>query len=349
MPKQLLDAAQVRPAVQQMRGEAVAQRMRRRALADADARGPCAQPPAHVAGAQRPPGLAQEQHIRRIGPCSARERRTSPLQVEPHRRHRRLSHRHQPRLAPLSLHPQLLSVVVHVRPAQRHDLLGSQPARICQLEHRAVAQVQWTRRRDAFEQPGGLTRTQHTRKMGGSSRRGHQVGRVLGDPPVLALACEQRAQRRQLAGRGARGGGPAVRRAFGEVGDVTAHVLWAQLLRRQATADGPPRELSEIDRVRAARALGGVAPSQVLAQQRDRLRPGAAQRRSPFGRELIRLDSHLELYFAAAGAPPSWLGFKRAARRTGVRHRPLPNRRLVCTARSTAERGGCSETSSETR
>ena len=68
MPEQLLDAAQVRAAVEQVRREAVPERVRRdlasTPLGDrADARSPRAQPPAHVARAKRAAGLRQEQRL----------------------------------------------------------------------------------------------------------------------------------------------------------------------------------------------------------------------------------------------------------------------------------------------
>ena len=65
--EQLLDAAQVRAAVQEVRREAVAQRVRGGSAGDAGPLGPHPQPPPHVARAQRAPGLAQEQSPLRAG------------------------------------------------------------------------------------------------------------------------------------------------------------------------------------------------------------------------------------------------------------------------------------------
>ena len=53
MAEQLLDAAQIGAAIQEVRSEAVAQGVRRGAAGDAGTLGPDAQPPAHVAGTQR--------------------------------------------------------------------------------------------------------------------------------------------------------------------------------------------------------------------------------------------------------------------------------------------------------
>src|SRR5271169_1950155 len=68
VPEQLLDAPEIRAAVQQVRREAVPERVRRGgSIADTPhACGPCPQPAPHVAGTQPAAALAQKQGIARV-------------------------------------------------------------------------------------------------------------------------------------------------------------------------------------------------------------------------------------------------------------------------------------------
>ena len=84
--------------------------------------------------------------------AAIRERRPAPLQVVPQRRQRHLAHGHVARLAALALHPQLLPVVVDIGASQRHDLLRAQAARVGELEHRPVAQLEAGAGGDALQQ-----------------------------------------------------------------------------------------------------------------------------------------------------------------------------------------------------
>ena len=122
MAEQLLDRAQVGAAVEQVRREAVAQRVRRGLARGAGALRPAPHPAAHVARRQPPAAAAQEQRRarlvprRRRGPPSrrVRERRPGALEVVAQRGHRGLADGHDARLAALALDPQLLAVVVDV-------------------------------------------------------------------------------------------------------------------------------------------------------------------------------------------------------------------------------------------
>src|SRR4051794_12980249 len=63
MAEQLLDAPQVRAALQQMGRKRVAQGVRRDAAGDCGLADPPLQPPAHVRGVQAPPALRDEQSV----------------------------------------------------------------------------------------------------------------------------------------------------------------------------------------------------------------------------------------------------------------------------------------------
>ncbi len=153
--------------------------------------------------------------------------------------------RAEARLAPLALDPQLLGVVFHVARLQRDELLGSQPARVGELEHRAIAQLERAAGGDAVQQLGRLACAQHARQMRGAPRRRDQVGRILGYPPVLALAREQRPQRCELACGRRRRGSP-----LGQMGDVAAHGLRADDLLRGRGSEPRPNERTARGRCR---------------------------------------------------------------------------------------------------
>ncbi len=132
---------------------------------------------------------------------------------------------HEARLSPLALDAQLLAVVVHVDRLQRHQLLRAQAARVGQLEHRPVAQLQWAARRDRVEQARRFRRAEHPRQVRAPSRRRDQVRRVLGDQRraragsrtarVAPPACVRSCSVPRPARRGARcSGAPPLGRAL---------------------------------------------------------------------------------------------------------------------------------------
>src|SRR5580692_9094737 len=90
------------------------------------------------------------------------------------------------------------------------------------------------------------------------------------------------------------------------MGDVAAHGLGVDVGGREAAIAGPPRELTDVERVRVARAWRGVAPAQVELEQRARLSPGTARAHLLHGRHpLLSWDAHLILYFATRDAAPA--------------------------------------------
>ncbi len=216
----------------------------------------------------------------------ARERRPRPFckSVRPARRRpdrgqRRLADGHEARLAPLALHPQLLAVVVDVGAAQRDELLGAQPARVGELEHRAVAQLQRPRRRSQGSPSSSARRprARSARAADAQPRRGVETrsagfwairpcSRWLANSARSAASLRAEvlgAARSRLvsARRGARRSGarPSARPRCGASPRTIAQ-----------RANWP-----HIDRVRAARARGRVAAAQILVQQRGRRSPHA--------------------------------------------------------------------------
>ena len=109
MAEQLLDRAQVRAALQQVRRERVAQGVRVDAALERGVPRPDAQPAAHVGGRQPAAGLAEEQ--RRLV-AAAREGRAGALEVARERAQRGLAGGNDPRLGALALDAQLLGVEV---------------------------------------------------------------------------------------------------------------------------------------------------------------------------------------------------------------------------------------------
>src|SRR6185312_5619668 len=125
VPQKLLDRAQVRAALEQVRGEGVAQGMGRDAALHLGVAGPRPQPPAHVGGRQPPARLREEQRRAAIAVSEGGPR---ALEVAGERLERGLADGHDPRLAALALDAQLLVVERDRGDVERHELLGPQAA-----------------------------------------------------------------------------------------------------------------------------------------------------------------------------------------------------------------------------
>ena len=91
--------------------------------------------------------------------------RAAPRQVALQRPLRGLSDREDPRLRAFAEHPQLLGVKIERVQVQVDDLLTSKPARIRQLEHGAVAELEWAAGGDAVEQRSDVVFLQRTRQV----------------------------------------------------------------------------------------------------------------------------------------------------------------------------------------
>ena len=148
MAEQLLNAAQVGAAVEQVRCEAVTQRVRRDRAAARSPDRPLRGQAGPVRSRRRTSLVPSrrpvfERNSASVDAAALAARRAEvvarAIEVRAQRQKRRLADRHEARLATLALDPQLLAVLVDVGRAQRDELLGAQPAGVCQLEHRAVA------------------------------------------------------------------------------------------------------------------------------------------------------------------------------------------------------------------
>ncbi len=221
-------------------------------------------------------------------------------------RHRGLADGHEARLAALALHAQLLAVVVDVARPQRHELLGAQAARVGELEHRAVAQLQRARRRGSPSSSRAASRALSTRgRCAAAPGRGHEIGGVLGDRARARAGSRTARAARPACAREVLGAAPP---ALGEVRDVAAHGL----RRRRPPARGPARPPSartgaRSTRVRAARARAPRRAAQVLVEQRDRLAP-TRSRSCPSLDASARLGPHVPACFAARARAPACAG-----------------------------------------
>ena len=197
MSQQLLDRAQVGAALQQVRGERVAQRVRRdrRTLAGLEP-----QPAAHVRGRQAPAALREEQRARSSpaverpcgrGPGSGRAPARRARRPAP-----RASGRPCPRRAPPRASGSRLGQV------EVHELLRAQAGRVGQLEHGAVAQVERRRGGDPLEQLGHLARASAPRQVGVLLGARDEVGRVRLELAALDQVAVEGADRGQLARHG---------------------------------------------------------------------------------------------------------------------------------------------------
>src|SRR5690348_15699804 len=129
--QELLDRAEVGAALEQVRGERVAQGVRRHAALHLGPPRPRPQAAAHVGGRQAPAGLREEQ--RRLA-VAGLEGGTGALEVARDRSQGGLAGRHDPGLAALARDAQLLAVEVDRRGVERDELLGPQAAGVGDLE-----------------------------------------------------------------------------------------------------------------------------------------------------------------------------------------------------------------------
>ncbi len=222
MSQELLDRAQVGAPLQHVGRKRVAERVWR----DMAGHGRLAHPPIQTAsdvGGREPPPTARQEQRRLVR--IRHERRAGVAQIALQRSLGRLPHRHDARLAALAGHAQTLSDSKSGASASRLiDLLGAQAARIGELEHRPVPDLEGSRGRNLIEKPGDLVRSQDPGEPRRLLRHRQELGRVLRRLAPIARggrggrgrrrACArrsrararaQRARRRRRAGRGRRG------------------------------------------------------------------------------------------------------------------------------------------------
>ena len=169
MAEQLLNRAKVRAALQQVRRERVAERVRmgvgeRRRLPRGQAR-PDPQPPPHVGGPQPSPRLGHEQRAPAVAagsPPSAAPGGPPPGSARsPAGRALRPARAGSCRPCPRRGRSRRRSRRAEV---ERHELLGAQAGRVGELEQRAVAQRQRRGRWDPVQQHRNLVGLEHARQ-----------------------------------------------------------------------------------------------------------------------------------------------------------------------------------------
>ena len=138
--QKLLDRAQVRPALEQMGRERVAQRVRRNAARRPPPRAPtCSSRRRTSDGDEPPPAAAEEQRgSSRAAPSAWR----ATSQIAAQRALSGLADRHDPRLRALAGDADGLGVEVDVAEVERDDLLGAQAAGVGELEQGTVADLE---------------------------------------------------------------------------------------------------------------------------------------------------------------------------------------------------------------
>ena len=202
MAEQLLDGAQVGAALEQVGGERVAQRVRRRRPGPRRGRAQTRSRRRTSEVDSRRPGLREEQRGLAVAGSAARAR---ALEVAGHGAQRGLTRRDDPRLRALALHAQLLGVEVDRGHVERDELLGPQARGVGDLEQRPVAQLERRRGRDAVEQRGHLVGAQHARQRGaGAWARAIRSAGLWAIVAVLAQRAVEGAQGGELAGDGRR-------------------------------------------------------------------------------------------------------------------------------------------------
>ena len=188
------------------------------------------------------------------------ERGARALEVEREGRERRLADRDKARLAPLALHTQLLAVVIDVADSQqrrspRRAVRTSRPARTAPGRAAPAGRSRESRRAGRVTSRVLSTRGSRTGRLGVAIRSAgfwaiRPCSRRLSNSARMAAS---------LRARGS-GRGPGV----GEVGDVAAHPLGADVAGWRPCVSRPGRELTQIGAGRrdacAGRRRAGADP-----------------------------------------------------------------------------------------
>src|SRR4051794_8739202 len=104
-----------------------------------------------------------------------------------------LADRHEARLCALALDAYLFGIELDAADVEVHEFLGSEPARVGELEEGAVTLLERRRGRDLVEQGRDVLRLERLREAVRQLRRGQQVGGVGRHLAVLEQAAEEAA------------------------------------------------------------------------------------------------------------------------------------------------------------
>ncbi len=273
MSQQFLDAAQVRPAIQQMRRERMPQPVRgNRDRQLRLLRIPLGEP-VHLPDGQAAELLAHKQRIRDLqplrGPCR---------QIPVNRPQGGLADRTQPFALALAAHDGGAGNRIHVLEVQPRQLAHPHPRRVERFENRAVAQALPRAGGRLLQQPHHLLLVEKLRQHSLHPRRGHDGGGILLQDPFAAEKPEKAAHAGEAPGDG------ALRVRLGAfLGEEPADVQ-----RRHGTHALMAEEPEEADQIVMVAAKGvrrGVALHRQIAEKPiDRERGALLHYSSCFGR-----------------------------------------------------------------
>src|SRR5205809_5498800 len=247
-----LHGAQVRPALQQVARETVAQRVRRHALAQPrPARRAQHDLPERLPGERAAPRPDEEQR-RRAARGREAGTRLGEVAVDP--RQRLAADRHQTLLASLAGALHVAGAAVDVRHAQRERFRRAQTAGVEQLEQRAVAHP--ARRGDVrrLDERGHRLARERARQRPRPAGLLDVFGRVLGDG---ALAHEVRVESPQR-GQSARDRGRLAARAALAL-HPREHVVAARGVERPAARPEHAEEVADVAAVGVEGVAGRIA------------------------------------------------------------------------------------------
>ena len=182
----------------------------------------------HLAGRQAPAASGRRRARFRPAPRGAANRQPARQRLE-----RRRAHRHDARLRALAGDADLARARVDGADVEAGELRDPQPARIRQLEERAVADAGIGGVLDG-DQARRVVGRERLRQRARRARRAHALARIGGDLAVPHQPVEEPAPRRQQPRERARRESPAVQRR-----DEAADVRGAQLARARARPRGP--------------------------------------------------------------------------------------------------------------
>ena len=224
MAEELLDDAQVRAALEHVRGEGVAQRVRARPLRQPGASDKTVDPEAQATGPQRLAARPQEQRIVGRALRSRRalrgdrrlrgQQRAGVAQVGIEGIPRRAAEHPQTLLATLAQDADLAACHIHVDHPDAGDLADPQPGGIGALDDGAVTQLErlgqrgqprsrhgmTARARDDIEEPLDIFHREHARQARRAPRCDDRGPGVAIDPALPAGEAIERAQRGDAAG-----------------------------------------------------------------------------------------------------------------------------------------------------
>ena len=181
MPQELLDHAQVRPALEQVRREAVAQRVRVQAGEARDAT-VLLDDRVHALAREPPPADVEED---RLAGAAAGERAAAAVEVGGERRGRRAEDGDHALLLPLANHAEQPLVEQGRAQVEPRELAHAQPTAVEDLEDRVVAEARRRGGERLVEEARRLFHGEHLRealRLGGK----RQVGGREGGAPTPA-------------------------------------------------------------------------------------------------------------------------------------------------------------------